>query len=380
MSSEEAQHGLSTDTSVENALYEAVSELHNASDENASPSTAETVSDHAPSPTPADKPQQSTPSGKTTGTSETVNDHAPPSPTPADESQQSTSSGKTTGDSSSSSAIVALLAASVYVESRILTQEEARNRAWWFSLKVPDIASIQRGAKRKLTSDESQEMDVCKKLVFDNDSIELCDCLNDMFIDENARGRSFIGISSRLVATQLKLSNMCISCTCSTCETCTWKGLAMLADLDVAETPKIDEKNGQCDGGLLDSLLQENRSTPTDPAADSITVTDQMPVLGGTEVEQPTQSTSTASLSTSTCSPRPSGIVSKFRTNNLSLSRSLPKKPPTKKSFKGRKSKARSVDQSPAPANSIKQKLLEDYFAHDADWTNRNAGLVGADL
>ena len=127
VSSEEAEHGLSTDTSVENALHEAVSELHNASDENDSPSTAETVSDHAPSPTPADNPQQSTPSGKTTGTSETVNDHAPPSPTPADESQQSTSSGKTTGDSSSSSAIVALLAASVYVESRILTQEEARN-------------------------------------------------------------------------------------------------------------------------------------------------------------------------------------------------------------------------------------------------------------
>ena len=94
-----------------------------------------------------------------------------------------------------------------------------------------------------------------------NDSIKLFDGLNDMFIDEHAKGRSFIGISATLVAAQLILSNLCISCTRPECEAYTWKSLVRLADLDVVETPQGEDKNVQCDGGLLDSILEEDRPT-----------------------------------------------------------------------------------------------------------------------
>ena len=204
----------------------------------------------------------------------------------------------------------------------------------------------------------------------------------------------------------------------------------MLADLDLAESPKITERNDglldsclqeerpsneeclldsnlqenmptQCDpvagpNGLLDSPLQENRQTecvsvadsndlldsplqenmPTthDPVADSST-----PKLGGTEVEQPSRPTPPTPAVASTCSPRPSGIVKKFLNNKLSLS-SLPKKPTTRKSFKDKKPKTRSVDRSPAPANAMKQKRLEEYFVQNADWTNESAGNRRAGL
>ena len=161
----------------------------------------------------------------------------------------------------------------------------------------------------------------------------------------------------------------------------------MLADLDLAESPKIAERiDGLLDSRLqedrpsteeclLDSPLQENMPTTYDPVADSTT-----PKLGGTEVEQPSRPTPPTSVATSTCSPRPSGIVKKFLNNKLSRSNSMPKKPTTRKSFKDKKLKTRSVDRSPAPANAMKQKRLEEYFVQNADWTNESAGNRRAGL
>ena len=132
------------------------------------------------------------------------------------------------------SAVVALITASILQDSRILTQEEAKERAWWLSLKVPNIQSEGKWLKRKVgdETDKESEVEVRKKLIFDNDSIGLCDILDVMHIDVNANKRFYIGISASLVATQLSLGNLCISCVCSECESCTLRSFGLMVDSD----------------------------------------------------------------------------------------------------------------------------------------------------
>ena len=123
-------------------------------------------------------------------------------------------------------------------------------------------------------------------------------------------------------------------------------------------------------------LIQIGSDTPTPPPSHSLNM------LEGSDAEQPLKSQSEAPslLSTPTCSHRPSGIAYKFFSNNLPCSPVIPKKKSARKSFKGKKSKERSADNSPAPINSMKQKLLEHYFSRCDDWTNGEARVEKASL
>ena len=131
---------------------------------------------------------------------------------------------------------------------------------------------------------------------------------------------------------------------------------------------QLEEENN---AGLLDSLPQEAKST---------TSADVPNMLGGTEAEQHALLSSKAKIMMPTCSPRPSGISSKFNNSNKSIpSNPLPKRASTRKSFKfgSGRPKERSVDLSPALTSGKKQKLLEHYFSRAANPTNGEAGMDG---
>ena len=52
-------------------------------------------------------------------------------------------------EASGSSDVDALVAAMYGYESRVISEREARDRLWWFSLQFVDIQSTGQGIKRK---------------------------------------------------------------------------------------------------------------------------------------------------------------------------------------------------------------------------------------
>ena len=234
-------------------------------------------------------------------------------------------------------------------------------------------------------------------------------------------------MNATIVATQLGFDKLRLECTCNECESCTLRGMALLVEVN-AECGKVVElgesSKGESNEGLLDSLPQERGdclldSLPQEPKVEMPGLLDSLPqeclpdsllqepkpdvpvlldslpqelptcvseakdttsagvphMLGGTEAEQH------ALLPSTTCSPRPSGISSKFNHSNKSIpSNPLPKRASTRKFFKfgSRRPKERSVDLSPALTSGKKQKLLEHYFSRDANRTNGDSGKDGS--
>ena len=80
-------------------------------------------------------------------------------------------------------------------------------------------AEASRESKSLDVSDDLGSM-VCKRLVYDSDSLELCDSLGGLSLDMSRQVRQYIGVNTSLYAAELILSKLCLGCDSSCCVTC----------------------------------------------------------------------------------------------------------------------------------------------------------------
>ena len=95
-----------------------------------------------------------------------------------------------------------------------------------------------------------------KKLIYDNDSIELCNGMDSLKIDVTAPNRSVFPVNTALAGTVIVLGRLCLGCSNPDCDMCTFMSLAKLYDvLGECEQPVAAELCPNGGASCAESML-----------------------------------------------------------------------------------------------------------------------------
>ena len=312
---------------------------------------------------------------------------------------------------SGSSDVAVLLAAVDSYESKVISEKEARERVWWHSLVFVDSPSVSQGVKRKRSLSIEGETAASKKIAVELDSVDLCDNLSMLKIDNDTSARPILAINTSLCAVQLIFEKLCLGCEDEDCSHCVFSGMAdmvhALCVSDDSDDKSQPQPNGaprvhasdiplpvdEFDASVCGTPSGSDPETPPTTLAQQVSVSDANTASVPVSVPEglvlsptpalisPEASTMPTAANDGEDTPGPSGNLFPIFTNKSFKGPPTPKRRPARENFKQKKrvSKKRNAELSSDSTSVAKQRLLEQYFQRQ-EWTNENVERLDASL